>query len=1330
MKCLYLFYIESGWTWSGGTTTSKDVCIDIWGDGKRYSSSSTFWDDGNIVSGDGWSSTCVKETGWKWSGGSASTQDTCTEIWGDGIKFNSLTTYCDDANSVSGDGCSLAWAVESGWSWTGGGLTTKDTCTEICGDGKRFNSLSTYWDDGNSNNSDGCSNIWAIESGWKWSGGTSTKKDTCTEIWGDSKRFNILTTYWDDGNIVNKDGWNSVWSVESGWTWSGGNSAAKDTWTEIWGDGIRFNTLSSYWDDGNIISNDGWNSGCSVESGYSCSGGSNSTKDTCTDLWGDGKRFNSIATYCDDGNNLNGDGCSSVWAKESGWTWSGGTTTTKDVWTEIWGDGRRYNSINTYWDDGNTVSGDGWNSSCAVESDWTWLGGSSTAPDIWAETWGDGKRINSIITYWDDGNNSNGDGCSSTWSVESGWTCSGGSLTTADSWTEICGDGKRFNSISTYWDDGNTVSGDGCSATCAVEATWSCTGGSSTTKDTWIELWGDGKRFNTLSTFCDDGNTANNDGCSSTWSIESGWTCTGGSSTTADHCTEVWGDGKRFNSVGTYWDDGNLLNGDGCSSTCTIETGWTCSGGTTATKDVCIEIWGDGKKYGSLSTSWDDGNTNNGDGWSMTWSVETGWIWSGGSSTSKDTWTEICGDGKRFNIISTYWDDGNTINGDGWSSLWTKETGWTCSGGTSTSKDICNDICGDGKKYTSLSTFWDDGNTVNNDGCNSVCAVESGWTWTGGTSTTKDMWSEIWGDAKRFNSIATYCDDGNIISNDGWSSTWQTESGWNWFGGTSTSKDSCSDICGDGKKYNSTSTFWDDGNVLSGDGCSSSCLKETGWTWSGGTTTTADTCVEIWGNGIRFNILSTYWDDGNTSSNDGWSSTWTKESGWNCSGGSSTTKDTCTEICGDGKRFNSISTYCDDGNTLNGDGWSTTWSKESGWNCSGGSTNSKDTCTEIWGDGIRFNSLTTYCDDGNLINGDGCSSTCGAETGFTWAGGSSTSKDTWYEKWGDGIRYTLLSSYCDDGNTVSGDGCSSTCTEETEWLWIGGSPTSRDVCTEVCGDGIRINTLPTYWDDANNINGDGWSSAWGVETGWKWTGGSTTTKDSCSEIWGDGIRFNSVSTYCDDKNTNNSDDWSSSWTIESGWLCSGGTSTTVDIWSEIWGDGKRFNTNSSYWDDGNLINGDGWSSQCKVEWQYTWKGGDSSSFNNCKSYYSASSQENNAALSNKIAVLFAICTASIISIFTASSFIGSFAIINQFQMLLLLITCRIYLSDGVKTTIVGMSFTIFNFNFINFGNYEIFNAFFNLLSFTQALQSLDEIGISSGNTLINIPKKTNWRKPN
>ena len=27
-----------------------------------------------------------------------------------------------------------------------------------------------------------------------------------------------------------------------------------------------------------------------------------------------------------------------AWAIESGWTWSGGPTTSKDTWTEIWGD--------------------------------------------------------------------------------------------------------------------------------------------------------------------------------------------------------------------------------------------------------------------------------------------------------------------------------------------------------------------------------------------------------------------------------------------------------------------------------------------------------------------------------------------------------------------------------------------------------------------------------------------------------------------------------------------------------------------------------------------------------------------------------------------------------------------------------------------------------------------------------------------------------------------------------------------------------------------------------------------------------------------------------
>lgn len=34
-------------------------------------------------------------------------------------------------------------------------------------------------------------------------------------------------------------------------------------------------------------------------------------------------------------------------------------------------------------------------------------------------------------------------------------------------------------------------------------------------------------------------------------------------------------------------DDGNLVNGDGCSSTCTVEAGWSCTGGSSISISVC-----------------------------------------------------------------------------------------------------------------------------------------------------------------------------------------------------------------------------------------------------------------------------------------------------------------------------------------------------------------------------------------------------------------------------------------------------------------------------------------------------------------------------------------------------------------------------------------------------------------------------------------------------------------------------------------------------------------------------------------------------------------------
>lgn len=84
---------------------------------------------------------------------------------------------------------------------------------------------------------------------------------------------------------------------------------------------------------------------------------------------------------------------------------------------------------------------------------------------------------------------------------------------------------------------------------------------------------------------CEDGNNNNGDGCDSTCNIETGYECHGGDPLKADTCYEICGDGK---DLGFWWcDDGNNFSGDGCSSTCHIERGWNCTGGTAIKADVC-----------------------------------------------------------------------------------------------------------------------------------------------------------------------------------------------------------------------------------------------------------------------------------------------------------------------------------------------------------------------------------------------------------------------------------------------------------------------------------------------------------------------------------------------------------------------------------------------------------------------------------------------------------------------------------------------------------------------------------------------------------------------
>jgi cysteine-rich repeat protein/YVTN family beta-propeller protein len=119
---------------------------------------------------------------------------------------------------------------------------------------------------------------------------------------------------------------------------------------------------------------------------------------------------------------------------------------------------------------------------------------------------------------------------------------------------------------------------------------------------------------------------------------------------------------------------------------------------------------------------------------------------------------------------------------------------------------------------------------------------------------------------------------------------------------------------------------------------------------------------------------------------------------------------------------------CDDGNLINGDGCD--------WNC---------TVTRC-GNGIV--TAGEECDDGNQVNGDGCDNNC--------------------MRTGCGNGAVTAGEQCDDGNLVDGDGCDSNCT-----------PTG-------CGNGVV--TAGEECDDGGLINGDGCSADCTIEPGFSCTG--------------------------------------------------------------------------------------------------------------------------------------------------------------------------------------------------------------------------------------------------
>lgn len=143
------------------------------------------------------------------------------------------------------------------------------------------------------------------------------------------------------------------------------------------------------------------------------------------------------------------------------------------------------------------------------------------------------------------------------------------------------------------------------------------------------------------------------------------------------------------------------------------------------------------------------------------------------------------------------------------------------------------------------------------------------------------------------------------------------------------------------------------------------------------------------------------------------------------------------------------------------------------------------TCEPIvCGDGIV--ATEEACDDGNTDSADGCSSTCTIEEGF--ACDDAAPSDCNLIACGDGRIQGAEA--CDDGDTDDGDGCSMGCTIEADYLCTG----APSMCVLACGNGNVESARGEQCDDGDRDSGDGCSSTCTFEEGFRCTG---TTPSTC-----------------------------------------------------------------------------------------------------------------------------------------------------------------------------------------------------------------------------------------
>jgi fibro-slime domain-containing protein len=161
----------------------------------------------------------------------------------------------------------------------------------------------------------------------------------------------------------------------------------------------------------------------------------------------------------------------------------------------------------------------------------------------------------------DDGDHLSGNGCSSDCALEDGWAClaAGARCVAAE-----CGDGILAGDEECEDDDAPPRDGDGCSASCRFETGFDCGAPGEACHAT---VCNDGVKERGEP--CDDGNQVVGDGCTPFCEVEPD--CSQGA------CRSRCGDGIILPSDDEECDDGNTQDGDGCSADCRTEEGYSCS---------------------------------------------------------------------------------------------------------------------------------------------------------------------------------------------------------------------------------------------------------------------------------------------------------------------------------------------------------------------------------------------------------------------------------------------------------------------------------------------------------------------------------------------------------------------------------------------------------------------------------------------------------------------------------------------------------------------------------------------------------------------------------